>query len=61
MKHRTTATLILPLEAVFEDDGEHPLVDQAAAALEAEAECRYCLKPGEFVPSDIKTHPLGRG
>lgn len=61
MKHRAMATLTIPLIAVFEDDGVHPLVDQAAAALEAEAEWRCCLKPEEIALSEIKTKAIGIG
>jgi len=61
MKHKAMATITIPVEAVFEDDGEHPLIDQAEAALEAEAEWKYCLTPGEFKLDGLKAQPLGRG
>jgi hypothetical protein len=61
MKHKATATMLVQMESVFEDDGEHPLVDQAQAALDAEAEWRCCLREGEYTLEGLKTVPLGRG
>ena len=48
MKHRVTATITLLVVTVFEDDGFHDLNEQAIEALDVEAQCCYCLRPGEF-------------
>lgn len=48
MKHRATATITLLVVTVFEDDGVHDLNEQAIEALDVEAQCCYCLRPGEF-------------
>lgn len=48
MKHRATATITLLVVTVFEDDCFHDLNEQAIEALNVEAQCSYCLRPGEF-------------
>lgn len=48
MKHKAMATITLPVVAVFEDDGVHDLDEQAIDALQAEAQCTYCLHSYEF-------------
>jgi hypothetical protein len=48
MKYRATATISLLVVTVFEDDNIHDLNEQAIEALDVEAQCCYCLRPGEF-------------
>ncbi len=48
MKYRASATITLLVTTVFEHDGAHDLNDQAIEALDVEAQCCYCLKPGEL-------------
>lgn len=58
MKHKATATIILQVEAIFEDDGFHAIPVQAASALEADAEWKYCMRPGEVKLTDIEIQPI---
>jgi len=58
MKFKATATLILQVEAIFEDDGFHPLAVQVVSALEADAEWKYCMRPGEVNLTEIEIHPI---
>ena len=58
MKHKATATIIMQIEAVFEDDCSHAIPDQAVSALEAEAEWKYCMLPSEVKLTEIEIQPI---
>jgi len=57
-KYRATATITLPIVAVFDNDGLHPLDTQADAALQAEAQAFYCLADSDPELQDIQIEPL---
>jgi len=59
MKYRAAATITLLVATVFEDDGVHEPNEQAIAALDVEAQCCYCLKPGEFKLNGMEVQKIG--
>lgn len=58
MKYRATATISLLVVTVFEDDAAHDLNEQAIEALDVEAQCCYCLRPGEFKFNSMEVRPV---
>lgn len=57
-KYRATATITLPVVAVFDDDGIHHLEIQAETALQAEAQAFYCLADSNLSFQDFRLEHL---